>query len=449
MSANRERGPRRGVYLVMAVPDAILDKIPHLPESPGVYLWRDARREGAVRRQGEAAAVARAQLRRGGPSSRASRRARLMLQVAALDTIVVPTEAHALILEANLIKEYKPRFNIALRDDKSYPYIKVTVQEPFPRVWVTRRLQNDGARYFGPYTDVGAMRRSLDVVKRLFTVRSCNYDMPAQMPERPVPRLPHRPVQGAVHPRADAGRVRRDDRRGARLSRRASRRKSVRKLRERMALAAESLDFERAAELRDVLAHLETMEEPTVVLEVEGGDRDVDRLRARRRRRGDRAAAHSRRQAARARSPVRRERRRASRTPTCWRRISPARIGCSRSARRSCSFRSTSRIAPSSRSRSSAPDSTCRSVGRRRELIDLAQQNARHLLEEARLTGESDRGARRRSRVRAAAPARPAEGAARRSSASTSRTRRARTPSRRASGSRTAGRIAPSIASSR
>ena len=109
----------------------------------------------------------------------------LMGLVADLETIVVPSEAHALILEANLIKEYRPRFNIALRDDKSYPYIKVTVQEPFPRVWVTRRLENDGARYFGPYTDVGAMRRALNVVKRIFTVRSCNYDMPTQMPERP------------------------------------------------------------------------------------------------------------------------------------------------------------------------------------------------------------------------------------------------------------------------
>src|SRR5678809_1101148 len=99
------------------------------------------------------------------------------------ETIVVPSEAHALILEANLIKEYRPRFNIALRDDKSYPYIKVTVMEAFPRVYVTRQLQNDGARYFGPYTDVGAMRRALNVVKRIFTVRSCNYDMPKQMPE--------------------------------------------------------------------------------------------------------------------------------------------------------------------------------------------------------------------------------------------------------------------------
>jgi excinuclease UvrABC nuclease subunit len=72
----------------------------------------------------------------------------------------------------------------ALRDDKSYPYIKVTLNEPYPRVYVTRRFQSDGARYFGPYTDVGAMRRALNVVKRIFTVRSCRYDMPAEMPER-------------------------------------------------------------------------------------------------------------------------------------------------------------------------------------------------------------------------------------------------------------------------
>ena len=79
-----------------------------------------------------------------------------MRRIADVETLVVPSEAHALILEANLIKEYRPRFNVALRDDKSYPYIKVTVQEPFPRVLVTRRLLDDGARYFGPYTDVAA-----------------------------------------------------------------------------------------------------------------------------------------------------------------------------------------------------------------------------------------------------------------------------------------------------
>ncbi len=194
--------------------------------------------------------------------------------IADLETIVVPSEAHALILEANLIKEYHPRFNIALRDDKSYPYIKVTVQEPFPRVFVTRRLEDDGASYFGPYTDVGAMRRALNVVKRIFTVRSCNYDMPAQMPERPCLdyyikrcKAPCILAQSQQDYRAMIDEV------VLFLSGRPD--EVFRRVKERMDLASEQLDFERAAELRDVLHHLERMEEPTVVLEVEGGDRDV------------------------------------------------------------------------------------------------------------------------------------------------------------------------------
>src|SRR3982751_5311404 len=257
----------------MAVPATILDKIPHLPESPGVYLWRDA--QGKVLYVGKAKRL-RSRVRSYVASDhRESVKTRaLMEQVEALDTIVVPSEAHALILEANLIKEYRPRFNIALRDDKSYPYIKVTVQEPFPRVWVTRRLEDDGARYFGPYTDVGTMRRSLNVVKKIFTVRSCNYDMPSQMPERPCLdyyiqrcKAPCILAQSQHDYRSMIDEV------VLFLSGRPD--EVVRRVTERMDLAAEQLDFERAAELRDVLHHLEHMEEPTVVLEVEGGDRDV------------------------------------------------------------------------------------------------------------------------------------------------------------------------------
>ena len=166
------------------MPAAVAAKVPHLPESPGVYLWKDA--EGRVVYVGKAKRL-RSRVRSyvSGEAAASIKTEALLRQVADLETIVVPTEAHALILEANLIKEYRPRFNIALRDDKSYPYIKVTVQEPFPRVLVTRRVLDDGGRYFGPYTDVGAMRRALNVVKQLFTVRSCRYDMPREMPERP------------------------------------------------------------------------------------------------------------------------------------------------------------------------------------------------------------------------------------------------------------------------
>jgi excinuclease ABC subunit C len=197
-----------------------------------------------------------------------------MRKVRELDTIVVPSESHALILEATLIKEYHPRFNIALRDDKSYPYIKVTVQEPFPRVIVTRRLQDDGARYFGPYTDVGSMRRALNVVKRIFTVRSCHYNLPREAPERPCLDYFIKRCQAPCvgYQSTDEYRTMIDEVVWF-LDGRTS--DVVRHVRERMMDASERLDFERAGELRDALRHLEKMEEPTVVLEVEGGDRDV------------------------------------------------------------------------------------------------------------------------------------------------------------------------------
>ncbi|HEY8831277.1 MAG TPA: excinuclease ABC subunit UvrC [Gemmatimonadaceae bacterium] len=258
---------------MLAVPDAVAAKLPHLPDGPGVYLWKG--RDGATLYVGKAKRL-RSRVRSyfGNDQLESVKTRHLVGLIADLDTIVVPSEAHALILEANLIKEYRPRFNIALRDDKSYPYIKVTLQEPFPRVYVTRRLEDDGARYFGPYTDVGAMRRALNVVKRIFTVRSCNYDMPAQMPERPCLdyyikrcKAPCILAQSQHEYRSMIDEV------VLFLSGRPD--EVVRRVKERMDLAAEELDFERAAELRDVLHHLEQMEEPTVVLEVEGGDRDV------------------------------------------------------------------------------------------------------------------------------------------------------------------------------
>ena len=258
---------------MLPVPETVASKLPHLPEGPGVYLWKG--RDGSTLYVGKAKRL-RSRVRSyfANDQLESVKTRHLVGLIADLETIVVPSEAHALILEANLIKEYRPRFNIALRDDKSYPYIKVTVQEPFPRVYVTRRLEDDGARYFGPYTDVGAMRRALNVVKKIFTVRSCNYDMPAQMPERPCLdyyikrcKAPCILAQSQHDYRSMIDEVvlflagRPDE--------------VVRRVEERMELAAEQLDFERAAELRDVLQHLERMEEPTVVLEVEGGDRDV------------------------------------------------------------------------------------------------------------------------------------------------------------------------------
>ena len=255
------------------IPDIVAGKLAHLPDSPGVYLWKDA--AGLVLYVGKAKSL-RSRVRSYFASDHETsvKTRHLVRLICDVETIVVPSEAHALILENNLIKEYKSRFNIALRDDKSYPYIKVTLNEPYPRVFVTRRFQSDGARYFGPYTDVGAMRRALNVVKRIFTVRSCRYDMPAEMPERACLdwhigrcKAPCIGLQSLVDYRAMIGDVVQFlDGRPEEVTRR---------VRAMMEAASAALEFERAAELRDALLKLETIEEPTVVMQVEGGDRDV------------------------------------------------------------------------------------------------------------------------------------------------------------------------------
>ena len=134
-----------------SIPETVASKLPHLPDGPGVYLWKAG--DGTMLYVGKAKKL-RSRVRSYFASDHVEspKTRHLVNQIADVETIVVPTEAHALILEANLIKEHRPRFNIAMKDDKSYPYIKVTSQEAFPRVFVTRRVANDGAKYFGPYT---------------------------------------------------------------------------------------------------------------------------------------------------------------------------------------------------------------------------------------------------------------------------------------------------------
>jgi excinuclease ABC subunit C len=367
------------------IPDSILEKIPHLPESPGVYLWRD--REGAVLYVGKAKRL-RSRVRSyvAADHVESLKTRALMLAAANLETIVVPTEAEALILEANLIKEHHPKYNIALRDDKSYPYIKVTVAEPFPRVWVTRHLVDDGSRYFGPYTDVGAMRRALNVVKRIFTVRSCNFDMPRQMPERPcldyyIKRCKAPCIlaqtQGEYRAMIDEVLVFLEGRTD----------EVARRVRQRMQLAVESLDFERAAELRDALAHLEQMSEPTAVLSIEGGDRDVIGYA----RDGDDAAIALMR--IRGGKLLAREHQFLENVEdeTDGAVLQVYLVGSylpleDRASELLVPFDPEERELVESSLERSKIHSPQR--GPRRELVDLATQNARHLLEELRLTGE-------------------------------------------------------------
>jgi excinuclease ABC subunit C len=250
-----------------------LELVAKLPTKPGVYLFRDGR--GQVLYVGKAKSL-RARVRsyfQAGAELGAKNR-ELVRHIEALDTIVVGSEAEALILEANLIKEHRPRFNILLRDDKRYPYIKVTVREPFPRVYVTRRVLNDGSRYFGPYTSVGPMRQALEVIKRLHAVRSCRYDLPGEAPERACLdyhigrcQAPCVGLQSEAEYRAmidEIIRILEGDTEELRAS-----------VEERMAAAADALDFERAATMRDVLAGLDALARGQRVHKAQGGDLDI------------------------------------------------------------------------------------------------------------------------------------------------------------------------------
>lgn len=270
----------------MAISTETLElKLQHLPTKPGVYLFEDG--AGEIIYIGKAKSL-RARVRsyftRGQDHSPKTRE--LVRRIEGLETIVVGSEVEALLLESNLIKTHQPRFNIQHRDDKRYPYIKVTVQEPFPRVFVTRNLENDGARYFGPYTDVGPMRQALALIERLYTVRNCRYDLPRERPERPCLdyhigrcQAPCVGLQSEEDYRAMIDEI---------LIILGGRTETIRtRVEEDMRRAAAELDFERAARLRDALAGLDAIEARQRMIDVRGGDQDLIGIA----RDGDRACA--------------------------------------------------------------------------------------------------------------------------------------------------------------
>ncbi len=248
-------------------------KLNHLPTSPGVYLFKNG--EGEILYIGKAKSI-RSRVRSyfGKDRGQGIRVREIVKHAAHVDTIVVGSEAEALVLEANLIKEHRPRFNIQLRDDKRYPFVKVTVQEPFPRVFVTRRLHDDGARYFGPFTSVGPMRQALEVVKRVYSVRSCRYDLPREAPPRPcldyhigrcaapcVGLQTEEEYRGMIE---DILRVLDGDTETLRLE-----------VEGKMEEAARTLRFEEAARHRNVLRGLDTIAREQRMERAEGGSQDI------------------------------------------------------------------------------------------------------------------------------------------------------------------------------
>ena len=152
-----------------------------LPEEPGTYLFSDS--SGRVIYVGKAKSL-RARVRSYFATDLPVKTRRMVERAHGLDSVVTASEMEALLLEHTLIKEHRPRYNVLYRDDKRYPYLKVTLADPFPRIFPTRRLEDDGARYFGPYTDAGAMRRTLRMLGSLFPLPSCTIRLTEGMSDR-------------------------------------------------------------------------------------------------------------------------------------------------------------------------------------------------------------------------------------------------------------------------
>ena len=249
------------------------EKAALLPESPGVYLFRDA--GGAVLYVGKAGNL-RSRVKSYFLESRwmDAKTGSLAREIADLETIVLANEREALALENNLIKRYHPKFNVMLRDDKTYPYLKLTAAEKYPRVYFTRRIKKDGSLYFGPYFPAGLARRILHFVHKRFLVPSCTVDLSRNHP-RPclqyyIGRCLGPCVAGLTTEERYAEAIR-----DVKLFLEGRRHDLMKSLEERMNAAAERELFEQAAGYRDLIHTLEDIEERQRIAAAQGDDTDI------------------------------------------------------------------------------------------------------------------------------------------------------------------------------
>jgi len=249
------------------------EKAAGLPESAGVYLFKDA--AGAVLYVGKAGSL-RSRVRSYFLESRwmDAKTGSLVREIADLETIVVDNEREALALENNLIKRYHPKFNVLLRDDKTYPYIKFTAAEKYPRVYFTRRIKKDGSLYFGPYFPAGLARRILHFIHKRFLVPSCTVDLTRNHP-RPCLQYYIKRCQGPCVAGLTTDEQYAEAARDARMFLEGRRHDLIKSLEARMAGAAEQELFEQAAAYRDLLRTLEDIEERQRIAAAQGDDTDV------------------------------------------------------------------------------------------------------------------------------------------------------------------------------
>ncbi|MGZ7073797.1 MAG: excinuclease ABC subunit UvrC [Candidatus Angelobacter sp.] len=248
-------------------------KIRTLPTSPGVYLYKNA--------EGEVIYVGKAKNLRSRVSSyfhegrwEDAKTGTLVREAVDVDYIVVANNKEALALENHLIKQKKPRFNILLRDDKTYPYVKLTLAERFPRVYVTRRLRKDGSAYYGPYFPANLAYRIVDLIHRHFMVPSCKVDLTRNHP-RPCLQFYIKRCLGPCVKDLTTLAIYSEAARDVKLFLEGRQTDLVKSLRDRMSEAAEAQEFERAARYRDLISTVEQLQEKQRIAAAEGDDADV------------------------------------------------------------------------------------------------------------------------------------------------------------------------------
>jgi excinuclease ABC subunit C len=249
------------------------ERLAAVPLRPGVYMMRAT--TGDILYVGKASAL-RNRLRSyfSSPSSLSGKTAELVSRIADFEYIVTESEQEALLLENSLIKKHKPRYNARLKDDKTYPYIKVDLADPFPRVYVTRRTANDGSRYFGPFASAGSVRQTLDLLNRLFPYRSCTKAITGT-DDRPCLEF-H--IKRCIAP--CTGYASRDEYMGVIkqvvLFLDGNTKQVVSELKDAMFDASDAMQFERAGALRDRLRAIERVYEGQKVVGL--GDEDLDAI---------------------------------------------------------------------------------------------------------------------------------------------------------------------------
>ena len=252
----------------------IQEELKKLPGKPGVYLMHDEK--DAIIYVGKAISL-KNRVRQYFQSSRnkGAKIEQMVTHISRFEYIVTDSELEALVLECNLIKEHRPKYNTMLMDDKSYPFIKVTVNEPFPRVMLARQMKKDKAKYFGPYTSAGAVKDTIELIRKLYQIRSCNRSLPKDIgKERPCLNYHihqcQAPCQGYIS--------------------QEEYRKSIdevvrflnghydlvlKELEEKMMAASDSLEFEKAIEYRELLTSVQKVAQKQKITDTAGDDRDI------------------------------------------------------------------------------------------------------------------------------------------------------------------------------